>query len=126
MQSDLSLSVDDKATLRRLAVALKPFAQLSDRVPLSIVTTFLGVALSEGKSTGEYARAHGHSHSQATKLFADLGEVNRWQKEGHRLIVAQKDGSVSRSYLSTAGRALAWSCREDVGASEGDATRSLR
>ena len=74
------LSTDDKTTLRNLIHALRPFRELSDRITLATVLSFLHVAVNEEKSMAEYASALGFRASAASKHFADLGEINRWQE----------------------------------------------
>jgi hypothetical protein len=99
-------STDEKTTLRNLLNALQMFRDLNDRIPLSTVIAFLHVAICEGKSLGDYAKAGGFAHS-VTRLFQDLGTENRQKKEGLRLIESSRDGTVIRSRLSPTGRALA-------------------
>ena len=63
------LSTDDKTTLRNLIHALRPFRQLSDRITLATVLSFLHVAVNEEKSMAEYASALGFRASAATSTL---------------------------------------------------------
>jgi hypothetical protein len=86
--------------------ALQPFRELSERLPLSIVTAFLGVALKEGRTLGEYATEAGFSLSVASRLFADLGSINRWGEPGFGLSDTRPDGRATTTKLTPVGSAL--------------------
>ena len=99
-------SDDERRSLRNLMAALQPFRDLSERLPLSIVMAFLGVALNEGRSLGEYAADAGFSLSVASRLFADLGSVNRWGEPGFGLIEVRPDGRSTTTKLTHVGSAM--------------------
>jgi hypothetical protein len=86
--------------------ALQPFRELSERLPLSMVMAFLGVTLKEGRSVGEYAADAGFSLSVASRLFADLGSVNRWGEVGFGLIDTRPDGRSTTTKLTPIGSAM--------------------
>jgi hypothetical protein len=101
-----SISDDEKGPLRNLMAALQPLRELSERLPLSIVMAFIGVALKENRSLGEYAVDGGFSLSVASKLFADLGSVNRWGEPGFGLIDTRPDGRATATKLTPVGSAM--------------------
>jgi hypothetical protein len=101
-----SISDDERISLRNLMAALQPFRELSERLPLSMVMAFLGVALKEGRSLAEYAADAGFSLSVASRLFADLGGVNRWGEVGFGLIDTRPDGRSTTTKLTPIGSAM--------------------
>lgn len=60
-----------------LAAALKPFLLLRASIPLPYVTTFLQVALDQGKGVNEYARAAGLDPRIVSRYFRDIGGRSR-------------------------------------------------
>jgi hypothetical protein len=105
----LSISEDEKTTLKNLMAALKPFRDLSERLPLSTVTAFIGVALKENRTMGEYAVDGGFALSIVSRLHADLGDVNRWGDPGYGLVESRVDlldSRIRRTKLTPVGHAL--------------------
>jgi hypothetical protein len=64
---------NDAKAIQALLWALKPLANLRGPVPLSAVTTFLMVALDEGKGVNAYARALGKDRSSVSRCLHDIG-----------------------------------------------------
>jgi DNA-binding MarR family transcriptional regulator len=105
------LTEDEKRLLRRLVAALRPFQELNERgVSLSIVLAFLSAATKDGLTLGEHAESIGLKPSLASKVFADIGSVNRWHEEGFNLIqtttniMDRRTGTIN---LTTIGQAIA-------------------
>jgi hypothetical protein len=63
----------DERTIQALLWALKPLVNLRGSVPLSAVTTFLMVALDEGKGVNAYARDIGKHRSAVSRCLHDIG-----------------------------------------------------
>ena len=91
---------DEKAVLIGLLKALKSFRELRKTMPLQYVTTFLHVAVHEGKNVSELAKVVGTSQSLMTRHLADLGEINRYHKPGYGLIEAYTDMMDRRNQLN--------------------------
>jgi hypothetical protein len=64
----------DKRDFQSLLWALKPLINLSGFMPLPFVTTFLFVALDEGRGVNTYARAIGIHRSAMSKNLHALGD----------------------------------------------------
>jgi hypothetical protein len=62
-----------KRDVQSLLWALKPLTDLRDSIPLSYVTTFLMVALDEGKGVNAYARAVGTVRSSMSRRLREIG-----------------------------------------------------
>jgi DNA-binding MarR family transcriptional regulator len=71
--------------------SLRPFKSLRNNMPLQYVTSFMCVALNEGKNVTWYAGQLGISQSLMTRHLADLGKVNRNHGEGFGLVEAYDD-----------------------------------
>ena len=66
--SEPPMERSDKRDFQSLLWALKPLINLSGSMPLPFVTTFLFVALDEGKGVNTYARAVGVHRSQCLEI----------------------------------------------------------
>ena len=75
-----------RKAVKSLHNALKPFRKVRETMPPQYVTAFLLVAAEENLNVTEYAKRAGTSQSLMTRHLADLGEVNRYHKEGFGLI----------------------------------------
>jgi hypothetical protein len=118
MMTIISLSENDKATLKNLAAALQPFRVLSERLPLSLVMAFLTVAAKEDRCLSDYAGDIGASVSVASRLFADLGNENRWKEPGFGLIASHPDlmdARIVRARRTPARRAMAGKIVRELG-----------
>jgi DNA-binding MarR family transcriptional regulator len=79
----------DKKEVQALLWALKPLANLRGSIPLPYVTTFLMVALDEGKGVGAYARALGMHRATASRYLNSIGNRNRNGSPGLGLVAVQ-------------------------------------
>ncbi len=89
--------------------ALKPFANLRGKIPLRFVTTFLTVALDEGKGPCAYARAAGVHRAEMSRSLRDIGATSRNGGPGLGLVKVEKDPGNPyrrRVLLTEKGRAL--------------------
>ena len=64
-------------TIEELRGALKPFDNLRGWIPVRYVTTFLMVALDEGKWLSAYARDAGMDRISMSRCLRDIGERSR-------------------------------------------------
>jgi hypothetical protein len=60
----------------------------------------------KGRTLGEYATEAGFSLSVASRLFADLGSINRWGEPGFGLIEVRPDGRSTTTKLTPIGSAM--------------------
>ena len=68
----------NKRVVQTLLAALKPLTNLRGSIPLPYVTTFLMVALDEGKSVSTYARAVGVKDRRVmSRYLRDIGDRAR-------------------------------------------------
>jgi DNA-binding MarR family transcriptional regulator len=86
-----SFTEDEKAHLRALVLALKPFIKAKPTIPLSYVLTALTVALDENEGVAEYAKALNMSPTVMTRHLLDLGERNRLKEPGLGWITSERD-----------------------------------
>lgn len=89
--------------------ALEVFRELRDTMPMQYVTTFLLVALNEGKSVTEYATMAGVSKSVMSRHILDIGERDRYMEEGFGLVTYRPHPMELRRHevlLTDKGRAL--------------------
>lgn len=86
-----SLSVEERAAMRALYLALKEFTALRPTMPLQYVLTFLLVATEEGKGVTEYAKMNEVSPTVMTRHLLDIGDRNRAREEGFGLITQERD-----------------------------------
>lgn len=86
-----TLSAEERAAMRALFLALKPFRDINPSMPLSYVTAALLVAMDEGKGVAEYAAMVGISPTVMTRNLLDIGERNRQREEGYGLITQERD-----------------------------------
>ena len=96
-------------TIEELRGALKPFDNLRGWIPVRYVTTFLMVALDEGKWPSAYARAAGMDRISMSRCLRDIGERSRTGGPGLGLVKAVRDPSNlhrRRVLLTEKGRAL--------------------
>ncbi len=82
-----SSSPEEKATLKAVRGALRPFKDLREKtMPLHYATAFIEVALEEGQTVSEYAKRAGVDQSLMSRYLADMGKVNRYHEEGLGLV----------------------------------------
>lgn len=104
------LGDDNKKAMKALMGALEPFRSIRPTMPLQYVTTFLLVAIDEGKSVAEYATKAGVSTSVMSRHLLDIGERNRHLEKGFGLISYKPnpmDLRIHEVFLTDKGRALA-------------------
>jgi DNA-binding MarR family transcriptional regulator len=80
-------------TIEELRGALKPFDNLRGWIPVRYVTTFLMVALDEGKWPSAYARDAGMDRTSMSRCLRDIGERSRTGGPGLGLVKAVRDPS---------------------------------
>ncbi len=102
----------DKRAIQAHLWALKPLTNLRGSIPLPYVTTFLMVALDEGKGVGEYARDVGIHRAAMSRYLRCIGGRARYGGPGLGLVTIEpRPGHGhpnSRQVLLTAkGRSLA-------------------
>jgi hypothetical protein len=104
------LNRSDERAIQALLWALKPLANLRGSVPLSAVTTFLMVALDEGKGVNAYARAMGIHRSAMSRCLHDIGGRARSGGPGLGLVSIDPHPTVSQRSqvrLTAKGRSIA-------------------
>jgi hypothetical protein len=92
-----------------LLSALEPFDKLRGWIPLRYITTFLMVALDEGKWPSAYARGASIDLMSMARCLRDLGEKSRRGGPGLSLVMAVRDASNPhrrKMFLTEKGRAL--------------------
>jgi len=108
--SDGPIAPGDERLIQTLLWALKPLSNLRGSIPLPFVTTFLMVALDEGKAASAYARALGISRTATSRYLRDIGDRARNGGPGLGLVTMQPhpNHSSRRPVVLTAkGRATA-------------------
>jgi hypothetical protein len=103
----------DKRDFQSLLWALKPLINLSGSMPLPFVTTFLFVALEEGKGVNTYAREIGVHRSAMSRNLHALGDRARNGGPGLGLVTVDPHPTAtgkSEVHLTAKGRLVA----EDV------------
>lgn len=100
----------DKRDFQSLLWALKPLINLSELMPLQFVTTFLFVALDEGKGVNTYAREIGVHRSAMSRNLHALGDRARNGGPGLGLVTVDPHPTApgrSQVYLTAKGRLAA-------------------
>jgi hypothetical protein len=100
---------NDERAIQALLWALKPLANLRGTMPLSAVTTFLMVALDEGKGVNAYARALGKHRSAVSRCLHDIGGRARNGGPGLGLVSVDphpSDLQGSQVHLTAKGRSI--------------------
>jgi DNA-binding MarR family transcriptional regulator len=113
--SDLAAS--DKRLIQTLLWALKPLVNLRGSIPLPFVTTFLMVALDEGKGVNEYARALGVHRATMSRHLRGIGDRARHGGPGLGLVTVTQhptDALRSQVFLTTKGRSIAKKVVEQI------------
>jgi DNA-binding MarR family transcriptional regulator len=86
-----SFTEEERAYIRALLLALRPFIKAKPTIPLSYVITALTVALDENEGVAEYAKACNMSPTVMTRHLLDLGERNRLKEPGLGWITQERD-----------------------------------
>lgn len=86
-----SFTEEERAYIRALLLALRPFIKAKPTIPLSYVITALTVALDENEGVAEYAKACNMSATVMTRHLLDLGERNRLKEPGLGWIQQERD-----------------------------------
>jgi DNA-binding MarR family transcriptional regulator len=113
--SDLAAS--DKRLIQTLLWALKPLVNLRGSIPLPFVTTFLMVALDEGKGVNEYARALGVHRATMSRHLRGIGDRARHGGPGLGLVTVTQhptDALRRQVFLTTKGRSVAKKVVEQI------------
>ena len=100
----------DKRDFESLLWALKPLINLSGAMPLPFVTTFLFVALDEGKGVNTYARAVGIHRSAMSRNLHALGDRARNGGAGLGLVTVDPHPTApgrSQVHFTAKGRLVA-------------------
>ena len=108
--SDAPIGPSDERLIQTLLWALKPLSNLRGSIPLPFVTTFLMVALDEGKGVSAYARALGISRTAMSRYLRDIGDRARNGGPGLGLVTMQPNPTHSSRrpvVLTAKGRATA-------------------
>jgi hypothetical protein len=90
--------------------ALKPLTNLRGSIPLPFVTTFLTVALDEGKGVNAYARAVGIHRAAMSRYLRDIGDRARNGGPGLGLVTIEPHPTAplrSQVFLTNKGRLIA-------------------
>jgi DNA-binding MarR family transcriptional regulator len=90
--------------------ALKPLVNLRSSIPLPFVTSFLMVALDEGKGVNAYARALGIHRAAMSRYLRDIGDRSRNGGPGLGLVTVEDhptDRQRSQVFLTAKGRSIA-------------------
>jgi hypothetical protein len=108
--SEFALNPGGKRALNALLWAIKPLANLRGSIPLPFVTTFLVVALDEGKGVGTYARALGVHRAAMSRYLHAIGGRSRNGCSGLGLVTVEPrpNSPTNRQvFLTAKGCALA-------------------
>lgn len=68
-------------------------------VPSQVIQAFLAVALEEGRPMHEYAAILGSNLSTTSRHFMDLSDRDRAKREGHMMVVRQRNPLNEREVL---------------------------
>ena len=104
--SEPPMERSDQRDFQFLLWVLKPLINLSGSMPLPFVTTFLFVALDEGKGVNSYARAVGVHRSAMSRNLHALGGRARNGGPGLGLVTVDPHPTApgrSQVYLTTKG-----------------------
>src|SRR5579862_2523290 len=115
------LSPTDKRAIEALLWALKPLANLRGSIPLPYATTFLIVALDEGKSVNAYARAVGIHRAAMHRYVRNIGDRARNGGPGLGLVRTERHPTYSNRrqvLLTDKGRLLAAEIFQQIDRSE--------
>jgi DNA-binding MarR family transcriptional regulator len=99
-----------KRDIQSLLWALRPLANLRGPIPLSFVTTFLMVALDEGKGVNAYARAVGIHRSAMSRYLRSISDRACNGSPGLGLVKVEPHPAHSsrcQVFLTDKGRAVA-------------------
>jgi hypothetical protein len=107
--SEHPVTPGEKRLLQTLVWTLKPLINLRGSIPLPFVTTFLMVALDEGKSVGTYARAIGVHRFAMSRYLRAIGDHARNGGPGLGLVTIEvhpTDPRRRQVFLTARGRAV--------------------
>jgi hypothetical protein len=110
LASEPPIELGNKRDFQSLLWALKPLINLRGTIPLPFVTTFLFVALDEGKGVDTYARAVGMHRSAMSRNLHAIGDRARNGGPGLGLVTVDSHPTApgrSQVHLTTKGRLVA-------------------
>ncbi len=110
LASEPPIELGNKRDFQSLLWALKPLINLRGTIPLPFVTTFLFVALDEGKGVDTYARAVGMHRSAMSRNLHALGDRARNGGPGLGLVTVDSHPTApgrSQVHLTAKGRLVA-------------------
>jgi DNA-binding MarR family transcriptional regulator len=105
---DREKTMDEKA-VRRAQAVLTAFQAVNESMPIQVASTFLTVALYEGRSLREYCDLTGVPQSTMSRHLLDLGPRNRKKEPGYQLLDQRQDAEDYRRNvysLTPKGRGL--------------------
>jgi hypothetical protein len=124
--SDSRIGPSDKRAIQTLLWALKPLVNLRGSIPLPFVTTFLMVALDEGKGVGNYASAIGVSRFAMSRYLRDIGNRARNGGPGLGLVTIEPhpiDPRRRQVFLTAKGRSVANDVFQQMRRTRGDGSQ---
>lgn len=116
--SDEPIAAKDKRLIQSLLWAFRPLINSRRAVPLSFVTTFLMVALEEGKGVNEYARALGIHRATMSRSLHAIGDRGRRGNSGLGWISFRahpSDRFRCQIFLTAKGRSIAKQVLREIG-----------
>lgn len=109
MDRKRTLADSDLRALKDFMAVLDAFRAIRPTMPLQYVHTFFLVAIDEGLSVQEYAQRAGLSQSVMSRHLLDIGDRNRYMKEGFGLVTYRPNPlelCKHEVFLTDKGRAL--------------------
>ena len=126
--SEHPVTPNEKRLLQVLLWTLKPLINLRGSIPLPFVTTFLMVALDEGKGVSTYARATGVHRFAMSRYLHAIGDQARGGGPGLGLVTIRthpRDPRRRQVFLSAHGRAVVDDIFEQIRKGSGGAYREV-
>jgi len=110
MSTDTQLNASEKMAMQVVLSALKPLSKLRRSMPLPFATTFLLVAVDEGRTVSSYAHQLGITRFMMSRYVRNVGEHARNGGPGLGLVTVKPHPTVANGlqvYLTAKGRSLA-------------------
>jgi DNA-binding MarR family transcriptional regulator len=109
MQARTPIEGEDKRAATSLFNAMREFMRERGDMPAQYILSFLLVAMEEGQSVTDYARAAGVSNSVMSRHLLDIGDRNRQMDKGFGLVTARPNPMELRKheyFLTPKGKTL--------------------